>query len=244
ERGHATKKVWARLKRAAEDRASFRLRLEQTRGRDFSHRDEAFLDKVNDLLRRGFRTEDYMSLFDVKLPLLTGDITPAYCTLGEQDIELIAGKLSPELKVILLIRNPVERLWSQLCMHIRRRPEKQNILHEFEEFEAYVRKPGVQARSFASQSFERWHRHFPDSRIWVGLLDSLRSDAEHFRDEVIHFLGADPAVYSGQRSAGFNRKANQKKFPMSEKHRDYLNEYFGPEIARCARLFGGAAASW
>ncbi|MEO1144573.1 MAG: sulfotransferase [Cyanobacteria bacterium J06638_22] len=244
ERGHSSHKVWKRLNNASERREEFARRMQDTRGRTYSHRDDAFLDRVSALLCNGFSIEDYKTLFEVKEPLISGDITPAYCTLDEKNIEYVAKNLAPNLKLVLLIRNPVERLWSQLCMQIRRRPECESMLENFDEFRAYVERPGVQARSYASLSFERWARTVPEQRIWAGLLDDLRDNATGFRASVIRFLGADPEAYQGDRPPGFNRKVEEKKFPISCEHRTYLREYFDDEIRRCAQLFGGHANRW
>lgn len=43
----------------------------------------------------------------------TGDITPAYQLLTEQDVEHVHN-IVPGAKIIFIIRNPIDRTWSQL----------------------------------------------------------------------------------------------------------------------------------
>jgi hypothetical protein len=49
---------------------------------------------------------------------ISGDITPAYSMLNDEIIERVVNYF-PDLKVIFLARDPVERAWSQLSMGVR-----------------------------------------------------------------------------------------------------------------------------
>ncbi|MBC9866958.1 MAG: hypothetical protein F7O42_03600 [Opitutae bacterium] len=56
----------------------------------------------------------YKSLFpDVSASSISGEITPAYALLDGEDIEWMR-KINPSLKIILLVRIPVDRAWSAL----------------------------------------------------------------------------------------------------------------------------------
>ena len=48
---------------------------------------------------------------------ITGEINPCYSVLSERKIKLI-HKINPKLKIILLLRNPIERAWSQAVMNL------------------------------------------------------------------------------------------------------------------------------
>ena len=65
------------------------------------------------------RPDGLGQLFDAKRSILSGDITPAYCMLPDEIIEMVMRKF-PELKVIFLARDPVERAWSQISMSVRK----------------------------------------------------------------------------------------------------------------------------
>ena len=58
-------------------------------------------------------------LFDHKEDRLTGDVSPSYSEVESDDIRMIAKEL-PQTKFILLIREPVDRVWSALCMDSRK----------------------------------------------------------------------------------------------------------------------------
>ena len=82
-------------------------------------RDTSFLESMENLRARFYLDlESYGRLFCHKGPLLSGDISPAYSTLNDEIIERVVDRF-PNLKVIFLARDPVERAWSQLSMGMR-----------------------------------------------------------------------------------------------------------------------------
>src|SRR4051794_10997820 len=60
----------------------------------------------------------YSALFEPTADKITGDITPGYSVLPEERIEMILQHL-PNVQMVFLARDPVERAWSQLSMWIR-----------------------------------------------------------------------------------------------------------------------------
>ena len=63
-------------------------------------------------------TEHYARLFDEKGERKTGDVTPAYSKLDDDDVEAIVRRF-PDVKVVFIAREPVERAWSALGMAAR-----------------------------------------------------------------------------------------------------------------------------
>ena len=58
---------------------------------------------------------------------LKGEITPCYSTLSENKIKLI-HKINPQLKIILILRNPIERAWSQAVMNLAKKANTKSNL--------------------------------------------------------------------------------------------------------------------
>jgi hypothetical protein len=86
--------------------------------RSKDERDACFLESIKDLrMRRHIDLDSYGRLFRHKGPLLSGDISPTYSTLSDEIIERVVDHF-PNLKVIFLARDPVERAWSQLSMGV------------------------------------------------------------------------------------------------------------------------------
>jgi Sulfotransferase family len=55
----------------------------------------------------------YLSLFAQGSGRVRGELTPSYSILDTADVARIA-RLAPALKIIFLLRNPIDRAWSQI----------------------------------------------------------------------------------------------------------------------------------
>jgi hypothetical protein len=106
-------------------------------------RDAVFLESMKDLSTRFYLDlERYGRLFQHKGTRVSGDISPAYSTLRDEIIERVVNHF-PNLKVVFLARDPVERAWSQLSMGVRL-----GMIHRFdatdpEEVICNLLNPGV-----------------------------------------------------------------------------------------------------
>jgi hypothetical protein len=95
--------------------------------------------------------ESYGWLFCHKGALLSGDTSPAYSTLNDEIIERVVDRF-PELKVIFLARDPVERAWSQLSMGMRLGTISPFNITDPEEVIRNLLNPGVLIRSHPARS--------------------------------------------------------------------------------------------
>src|SRR5207247_8199922 len=122
-------------------------------------RDRRFLESIKRLSERShIDLEGYARLFEAKGLLLSGDITPAYSMLNDEIIERIVSHF-PNLKVIFLARDPVERAWSQLSMGVRLRNIRPFDATNIDEVIRNLLHPGVLLRSHPSKIVARWKRY-------------------------------------------------------------------------------------
>lgn len=201
--------------------------------------------------------EAYAHLFDDKGKQISGDITGGYSSLRAGLIARIMQRF-PNLKVVFIARDPVERVWSQLSMRARRDPSDQrtrgptvrNIPAPDPEpvtpasIHAHLEKRGVATRSYPSQIVERWRRSVPDQQFGLFFFDDLRTKAAALRRSIISFLGGNPTLGSGTFEAGYNRKSGQDKLVMTDDMREALIRHFADEIRTCAQVLGGPAKEW
>ena len=133
----------------------------QTVLRNHDARDLLFLDKLRRLGTQSWLDLiGYGQLFVAKGSLLSGDITPAYCTLPEEIIEMVM-RTFPKLKVILLARDPVERAWSALSLSFRTGGIRAFDATDFDQVMHQLLHPMMLARSYPSTIVGRWRRHVP-----------------------------------------------------------------------------------
>ena len=183
----------------------------------------------------------YAQLFAPKGAAISGDITPAYSTLQDDMVASIA-RAFPTLKIVFLIRDPVDRFWSQLAMRIRNSGATFDP-DDWAAVEAFLVSPEFALRSFPTQTAARWRRFFGPEQNFIGQFEDLQARADWLLGQIQDFLGLEPATLK-ELAPDYDRKAGAWKPPMSPAIRARLAEHFSDELRRCAQEFGGHAAEW
>ena len=121
--------------------------------------------------------------------LRTGEITPAYSILDETALQSLKA-LSPNVKLIYIMRDPVMRSWSAVMKLQRKRggagvPSGEEAMH-------YARTEGVWKRSSYLDSIERFERVFRRDQIFYGFFEHLAADPTTFVTGLLEFLGVEP----------------------------------------------------
>jgi hypothetical protein len=207
-------------------------------------RDRRFLESIKRLSARShLDLEHYAQLFATKGALLSGDITPAYSMLNEEVIERIVSHF-PNLKVIFLARDPVERAWSQLSMGVRLRNISPFDSTDIDEVIRNLLNPGVLLRSYPSKIVARWKRYVRPELFRVYFFDDLESNPAGLRRSILKFLGADPEKPSGRLNADHNSDGGRNKLRLTDKVRSHIAQFFEQELKACAVELGGPARQW
>jgi hypothetical protein len=206
-------------------------------------RDIEFLKYAGSCRGERMDLDRYAALFRFKGELLSGDITPPYCNLREETIWEIADHF-PHVKIILLIRNPVARAWSRICMSHEAGKFDPALLQEADHFRSFLRGSHKVGALSAAATFMRWRTHAPALELRTFFFDAIQSEPDKVRHEILTFLGADPEKQGAAISPEYNRKGGYAKLPMSELAEAVLIEHFRHELQEGAELFGGSAAEW
>ena len=219
-------------------------RFEIARHRARDEADRQFLERFEQLRQKTvIDFHCYSQLFESKGNLITGDITPGYSILDNAMVTLI-GEQFPELKVIFLARDPVERAWSQISMYIRRELIEPFDPDELDRIDEQLHRPEITLRSYPSQIVRRWRQHIGPGRFRVFFFDDLKRDPANLRNTIITFLGGDPQKPSGDLAAGHNPKAEKAKLTLTPAARAHLANFFQEELRACATELGGPAVEW
>jgi Sulfotransferase family len=212
--------------------------------RSKDERDACFLESIKDLsMRSHIDLDNYGRLFRHKGPLLSGDISPAYSTLTDEIIERVADHF-PNLKVVFLARDPVERAWSQLSMGVRLGMINKFDATDPEEVICNLLNPGVLVRSHPSKIVARWKRYVRPENFRIYFFDDLIENPTELRRSILRFLGADPDKRSGGLEPHDNNDAGRDKLRLTAKVRDRMARFFEHELKACASELGGRAKSW
>jgi Sulfotransferase family len=217
-------------------------RFHSPRCRD--RRDVSFLDGMKNLSALSYiDLENYGRLFEHKGSLVSGDISPAYSTVSDEIIQRVVNSF-PNLKVIFLARDPVERAWSQLSMGIRLGMISPFDATDADEVIRNLLNPGVLLRSHPSKIVARWRRYVRPDLFHMYFFDDLERNPVELRRSILVFLGADPNKSSGRLRADDNQDAKRDKLRLTNKVRSRVAKFFEEELKACAAELGGPAQQW
>jgi hypothetical protein len=211
---------------------------------DRDKRDHHFIENIKRLSARShLDLDEYAQLFAPKGSLLSGDITPAYSMLNDEVIERIVSHF-PNLKVIFLARDPVERAWSQLSMGVRLRNISPFNTTDGQDVIRNLLDPGVLLRSHPSKAVARWKRYVRPDLFRVYFFDDLQTNPAELRRSIVLFLGGDPNKSNGWPNAHQNSNSGRDKPRLTAKVRCRIAEFFEQELKACAKELGGPARHW
>ncbi|MDG9667856.1 sulfotransferase [Hahella sp. CR1] len=142
------------------------------------------------LLRYNFGAKSsswYRNLFPRIDGKVSGELTPAYSTLDERGVDLVKSTVSERCRILLIIRDPVERAWSGVKMNYRWTGEDVTQ-EEIEGLRARIGSNTVRLRSEYSKIIPRWKERFPD-RFSLLFYEDLKAAPEAFFKHVCSLLG-------------------------------------------------------
>lgn len=184
----------------------------------------------------------YRRLFWPRGGRICGEITPAYGTLEEATVEQI-GRLLPQLRIVFLMRDPVERSWSQARKDLPRvlgRPIERVAV---EDLLSWFDGPWCQLRSNYLRTLRIWQNVFGPHALHVEYYESIRQEPEALVGRVKEFLGVTDAdhVISGTTHTVVNRG---REAPMPAAFRRHAARSFLPMLEQLALEFGGFPEAW
>lgn len=185
----------------------------------------------------------YASLFTPGPGQITGDVTPAYARLDAPEVARI-GALMPHAKVIYLLRNPIQRMWSQAAMHFTKFGFHGLDTVRDEEIERWFEKKAHDRNSEYSQNLDIWRRFFPGEQIFIGFFDQLREEPGVLLRDIYDFLGVDSSPGVIPATAGI--KVNARRYPpMPDDVARALTRRYYAEIEQLHQHFANRyTAAW
>lgn len=164
---------------------------------------------------------------------ITGESTPIYMYLDKVPVRIVGAM--PSVKLIFILRNPVERAWSHYWDSVKRGKEflsfENAVKNENERIQA-----GEESRRFFSyvdrgkyiDQIERYLKYFTRTQMYFILTEDLRNNPGQAMAGLLNFLG----VKSGKINAAPTIK-HEGKIPvfnsLNTRFREsLLNKYFIP----------------
>ncbi len=143
-------------------------------------------------LGKGF--EWYKSLFaGEEKGKIKGEITPAYAILPHNTVRDIYFHY-PELRLIYIIRNPIERAWSSALMALKRAEmELEEASDQW--FIDHFTSKGSLARGDYETCIRMWRGIYPSNQLLILRFEMLRDDPQGLLIRCCQHLGVDDAIY-------------------------------------------------
>jgi hypothetical protein len=208
---------------------------------DDDKRRSRFLAAYKEFDRHTLNFRWYRWLFRLKDDRKSGDISPNYSRVSSLVAAKTVGEL-PRCRVIIFLRDPVDRLWSAMCQHVRKQTFLESEITDWSTLKPLLEHPLVEPLSYPSQLWQTWSSVLPQDRLRFWFFEDIKYRPFETLDEICEYLDIDGGT--GGLPADFNRKRNNPKVPMPPEIEKLLSLHFMTEYERCSQTFGGHAKLW
>ncbi|WP_350214755.1 sulfotransferase domain-containing protein [Algiphilus sp.] len=183
----------------------------------------------------------YLSTFSGGDTACEGEITPAYAILPVAGVAEIAHH-APALRILYLLRNPVERAWSSALMALDRAEMEWGEASEAW-FMDHFRSAGSLARGDYARCLQGWLEHYRRDQLLVMFYDDVLRDPAAVLGEACAHLGVSPP------DAHVLNDASRRVFAGSghalpPRLRAFLQEVYEPRIRALEALLDVRLPAW
>ncbi len=191
-----------------------------------------------------------------KETFITGEASPSY--LSHPHAPGRAAKLLPHAKLIVLLRNPVDRAYSQYRHNIglgfeklsfedaiisqeeRTTIEKEKLLaNEYHPSYTYKRYAYLERGIYADQ-LKAWFKYFPREQMLILRSEDFFADPASVCAQTLEFLHVPPMRIAAleKEYIQYNKSKDTTSSQMSPQMRKYLIDYYQPHNVRLYELLG------
>lgn len=206
--------------------------------------DAAFLKVARRLVAEpGLDLGSYRDLFGPAGGRISGDISPMYASMTAEQIARALPVLANS-RVLLLARDPVQRFWSELSMHARKRTFGEVDYGSSKVVAMFFEDPERQRQHFLSGIVERWREGIGADALQVFFFDDIVADPESSLRRIVATIGADWSKRLPGIPPSRNRKHGRLALDPSPDVKAMVDRWFADELARCRALFADRGAAW
>lgn len=185
----------------------------------------------------------YSLLFAGGHDRIRGEICPSYAPLSDERIALIASVM-PELKIIYVLRNPMERAFSALRMDINIVKKYQDkTLSERSLMEILENDAHYVEFSRYTKHLRAWKRHFSDERFLVCFFEDIKSRPMWMLEQICAHLNLSaPGGWDEQ--ALMEKIFSSPDMEMPKAVQIFLREQLDEELNMLHAMFGQRVEHW
>lgn len=123
---------------------------------------------------------------------VSGDISTPYSRLSEGTIEKVKH-FNPNAKIIIGLRNPVERTWSATKMRFLKLGNRNSIpdIKKSVIFSFFNNNDKFDPNDYVTL-IKKWQKHFPKEQILIYYFDELQENPQKLFNRICEFLEIEP----------------------------------------------------
>ena len=174
---------------------------------------------------------------------ISGEITPAYSLLDDEEFAVIARDF-PKTRFIYTMRDPIDRDWSQVVMHLGLHRRGGDPARFQERILEVLDRPAVVQRSSYLETLRRLDR-LPRDRFRIYFFDQIRDSPVELLEDLCEFLQLEPRpemVRSNVERKVAARDMGGRRMPESVER--FLAARWLPMLETLERRFDGPVRHW
>lgn len=219
-------------------------------GKEVYFFDKKFTKGIN-WYKTFFPTKINMSIIESKQKnkCITGEATPRYLHYPHAPKRIF--QFLPNIKLIVLLRNPIDRAYSHYQMEVSSgneelsfedaiEQEKDRIKEDMKKMEndekfysVYFYRKSYLTRGIYVDQLKRWFEFFPKEKFLILKSEDLYSDPSKIYQQTLDFLGLKKHELNS-----FEAHRMRKYSSISKKTREKLTNYFMPYNEQLYQLLG------
>ncbi|MEM9056808.1 MAG: sulfotransferase, partial [Pseudomonadota bacterium] len=174
-----------------------------------------------------------------------GELTVDYCALSAEAVDHVYRQF-PHLRIVFVLRNPVDRAWSQAKKLAPKLLDKPLAELTDNDLLRYLEHPAARERGDYPRALRHWETRFGAAQLFVGFYDELVAAPARFLRSIEDFLGVpgrdlDSAT---KLAVPVNASPSATRVRMPVAIRQALIDLYRDDVAALAARFGGYAAEW
>jgi len=207
----------------------------------------AFFNKAGMIRRIGL--EGYRAQFEGwDGEPVVGEATPGYMIWRHDptDVARRIDRYLPEVRLIALLRNPIDRADSALMHHVRRRrlSSRTKLVKAVKKRKPEKDRLGLIAGGWYAASLRPYVRRF-GQRLLVLLHDDIQRNPAWVYQRALRHIGAEPTyVPDGLESVVFSNRGTSERPALTLDERRMLYTYFRDDVRRLQRIIGRNLSIW
>ncbi|WAT18946.1 sulfotransferase [Aurantiacibacter sp. MUD11] len=183
----------------------------------------------------------YRGLFAKAGDRLTGEFCHRYAQATPAQLAAMRSSF-PDLKLVFLIRDPIDRAWSGLCRYLARTGRVIGTDWELSDFRSALTAASAIQKSKYASTIRALRSEFPEEQIQIGYLEELKDDAAQFLAGISHWLGIPPLA---EELLPPPTQSRTSSYSMPEAVEKWLAQELVTDISDACQLLGSPiSAKW